>query len=456
MLPVNVDEYLMSWGLRFRRFITTDAKNKSGASPMVENTLNIVYHRFVAYFLVAMFIRWIFVICVSFSIGDTDDYDESEGNQRFLVMGLGDFTAGVGTRFSQIFYQLEIAGLSMISLMVTGFSYKFRMREDKFFFLSMFDFMKGYVRPNNGAYSEMTELISTRLWRRTLKNLHFLYPVVRWLGIVVMSGLVVYCSLQTMTPEDIMFRMGWFWISIQIIWFYFLVTQVVGLIAVLDVICEYFGLRFAKLLADMKAISKHENDVRIELRNGYLLNMLKEFDTICSHLNKFNRFWQMVLFMLLKVGLLLVFAGFAMIVTFGEGLDWFHWWSILILTHTQIAIWWTIASIASKPANYNHNLYMALNRLCLIPVPENIQAKMENFVKRFSGPKIAFWCFRMFSISHEYMYHVLMWFGSCFILFADSARTHMNPEIRSKRVKTKGSTTTTGSSLTMDITTAGM
>ena len=116
------------------------------------------------------------------------------------------------------------------------------------------------------------------------------------------------------------------------------------------------------------------------------------------------------------------------------------YWSCLISMHRvgvgcvlllSTMTWIYSVLLAARVSAHSKKLYSEINRVCLIPVPEMVQNKLDNFVKRFSGRQIGFDCYQMFAVTHEFLYNVVLFSGTSYVLFIDSIvkKTYDSPDI---------------------------
>lgn len=102
----------------------------------------------------------------------------------------------------------------------------------------------------------------------------------------------------------------------------------------------------------------------------------------------------------------MLFFGVTIITVFWSFLTPIHRIGVGILLFLTGLTWTYSVLLAARVAAHSKKMYSVLNRICLIPTPEMMQNKLDNFIKRFSGRTIGFDCYQMFSVTHEFLYNV--------------------------------------------------
>ena len=84
------------------------------------------------------------------------------------------------------------------------------------------------------------------------------------------------------------------------------------------------------------------------------------------------------------------------------------------------AMWTYSVLLAGMVPTRAKRLYANLNKVCLLPLPSFVVTKLDSFVKRFSGRAIGFDCYQMFYVTHEFLYEVVLFSGTSYVLLIDA------------------------------------
>lgn len=379
---VQIDKMLIWWGIRSQTW-----EESKGTKRRTFN--RVASQQVVLYFMLAMFCRW-FILTLSevFTI------------RKDVHQFLGDFMDGYGTVYSRLYYKAEILFFASVTLLIHVLMVCFEKSTGRNMWLEIVSFMN---KKQTQGTSGLPEGVATNVWNKSIRNIKISMPIVAGGLASIMSGIILECQFYrgSQTVQN------WIWTVVDCIWLALLSLHFTGFVFIFDIFAHYFDVRAQKLIFDSEQIYKYRNEIRVEERNNVIWSMLKDFNSICVELRQVDHFWQYFLISMLQVGPFAILMGLNSNLVFGTRMDSStHYATIWILTLVLFALWIIFVMRASRLATQMHRFYLVLNRVCLIPVNDSMKLRMEHAVKRFDGLHLGFNCFHMFTVGHEYLYHV--------------------------------------------------
>lgn len=396
---VQIDKLLMLWGIR--------SMNLKDSLDSKRRTFNrALYQRILHIFMTIMLCRWLLLTLTEVSPINQD-----------LYSCLGDFMQGYGSKYSRFVYKVEILFPAIITLITHTLAGVWERDGKRNKWLHILSFMD---RKRKHKSYGLPEGVATNVWIKGLKNLKFLLPILLGALATTLGAIVLQCQLNRVEGDRVegdrveggrWFWTGmdirWFWTGMDMVWLGFLSLHFVGFVLIFDLFAHYFDVRTEKLVYDIEQIYKYKDELTGSERCNVIWTMLKEFNAICVQLNDVDHFWQYFLFLMLQLGPFAILVGLNNNILFGTRMKSpFHYSMIWILTLVICFLWISFVLSVSKVSTRMHQVYLILNRACLIPVDDSMKVRLEHAVKRFDGLHIGFNCFNMFTIGHEYLYHV--------------------------------------------------
>lgn len=382
---VHVDNYLVRWGLR--------PKGKG----------ELVYQKFVWAFSIFMMIYW--SIIISIHLFNLDE--------KYSIL-LCDFTRFVNHYPSKLFYHINILLTAIISVSWTTYCLNIRENNKYFYWMKLFDMIKG---KKHAKELYLTEYMANEVWRETYWTMNTIYTVIRNVAMITATSVIIYSNWNEILNLHIN---ALIWTPLQALWVYYMSSHTIGPLAIFRCICFYFDIRLLKLIEDAKIICRHANYISMEDFGEIVYNFLIDFDRTLVDMDKYNFFWQFYILITYGPGFLVLFFGATVVAVFPSKLlsiDWTIQFTALILS---AGLWTYSVLLAGHVSSNSKKLYKVLNRICLTKIESEIYIKLENMVKRFSGREIGFNCYHMFTVTHEFLYEVLLFTGTSYVLVIDS------------------------------------
>ena len=262
----------------------------------------------------------------------------------------------------------------------------------------------------------MTEFMVQLVWKQLVFTLR-VYNLLSF-GLICSgsAGLIYFnlSKLQTLDPITIV------WVSILTIWLYYASAYIMGFLCIFRVICVYMDLRIRKLAQDSFLISQHSKEINNQDIGHVVYALLREFDFSCRELDRFNKFWRFFMLVFYVPGFVYIFFCLTLLIINGPHM-YFMDVVICILIFIGTAGMWTYSVLlAGMVPTRAKRLYVNLNKVCLLPLPSFVVTKLDSFVKRFSGRAIGFDCYQMFYVTHEFLYEVVLFSGTSYVLLIDA------------------------------------
>ena len=381
---VQIDKLLMLWGIR-----SMSLKDSLESKRRTFNRA--LYQRILHTFMTIMLCRWLLLTLTEVFPINQDLYSR-----------LGDFMEGYGSKYSRFVYKVEILFFAIITLVTHTLAGRWERDAKRIKWLDILSFMD--QRRKRQSYG-LPEGVATSVWVKGLKNVKFLLPILVGALATTLGAIVLHCQLNRV--EAGLTTLSSFWTGMDMVWLGLLSLHFIGFVLIFDLFAHYFDVRTEKLVYDIQQIYKYKDELTGSERCNVIWTMLKEFNAICVQLSEVDHFWQYFLLLILQLGPFAVLVGLNNNFLFGTRMNSpLHYNMIWILTLVILFLWITFVLRASKVSTRMHLVYLVLNRACLIPVDDSMKVRMEHAVKRFDGLHIGFNCFNMFTIGHEYLYHV--------------------------------------------------
>lgn len=260
---------MFNLGLLSRRF---------GSS--VNSTSKLLYQRIVLVFLSLMFLRWITIILLPIFARNL------HFDAKYWLHVLGDFTRRSGTPVSQLFYQINGLGASLISLLICIYCYFIRNDKRYFVWMKLFEIMKMQMTADD---LRMTEYMATLIWKESARTLRGWYRTSKYVALASVFFMVGWVNRKEMMAEEVTSIV---WFLLQFAWGYYVSSHLLGFIAIFQCVSYYFDIRMRKLISDAELIVEHEQSLSFDDRAEVIYNLLKEFDYTCVELSRYNKFWQ--------------------------------------------------------------------------------------------------------------------------------------------------------------------
>lgn len=383
---VRIDKILMTCGIR--TMTLRESKESKGKSFNRRALQQILF-----YFMLMMLCRWTVL-----TLGEAIPIEEQ------IYGYLGDFMDGYGSKWSRLYYKVEILMLATATLVTHYLMIQWEKDPKRNKWLEVLSFMdKKKIVQSYG----IPEGVATNIWERSSNNLKFYFPIIVGGMSSTISAIILECQYNRGNQSIL----NWIWTGLDILWLIMVSLHFSAFITIFDIFTHYFDIRVEKLVFDTEQIYKYRKEVNYEDRNDIIWSMLKEFDTICVQLRQVDYFWQYFLIMMVQMGPFAVLVGANNNFVFRTRMkSEFHYIMIWLLTFMILSLWLVFMLRASKTATKMHQYYLVLNRACLIPLNDSMKVRMEHAVKKFDGLQIGFNCFSMFTIGHEYLYHVSVLF----------------------------------------------
>lgn len=350
-----------------------------------------------------MMLRWILIIAIHI-------FDLKEYYSEILC----DFTRYVPGYTGKLFYHINILFSSFVSFSWTIFCLNIRGNNKYFIWMKLFDMTKGKKHANE-LY--LTEYMAHEVWRETNWTITSIYTVIRNVSMVAATGGCIYANWNELR---LMHMSALIWTPLQAVWVYYMSTHCLGPVAVFRCICFYFDIRLRKLVEDARIISKHANSLSIEDFSEIVYNFLLEFDRTLVDMDKYNLFWQFFILVAYGPGFLLLFFGATIVGVFSSQVTTGHWIIQLVSLALNASLWVYSVLLAGHVASNGKRLYSIMNRVCLTQSEPEVSLKLENMIKRFSSRQIGFHCYHMFTVTYEFLYEVLLFTGTSYVLVIDS------------------------------------
>lgn len=270
-IPVRIDSYMFSLGLMSKRF-----------GSAVISSSKLLYQRFVLIFLTLMFVRWMLIILLPW----IKEQFKLSINENDWLHVLGDFTRRSGTPMSQLFYQVNLMGVSGVSLLISIYCYYIRDDKRYFVWMKLFEIMKMQMTPDD---LRMTEYMAAVVWKESVVTLKGWYRTYRSLALIIVAAIMAHVNMNEIMAGEIS---SVIWLVLQIVWGYYVSSHLLGFVAIFRCVSYYFDVRMRKLISDAGLVVDHQNSLRFDDRAEVIYNLLKEFDYTCVELVRYNKFWQ--------------------------------------------------------------------------------------------------------------------------------------------------------------------
>ena len=361
------------------------------------------YQEFVCAFSIIMLIRWILIMAIH--IFELDEY--------YSII-LSDFTRFVPGYTGKLFYHINLLFASFVSVSWTIFCLNIRGNNRYFIWMKLFDMTKG---KKHCKELYLTEYMANEVWRETNWTITSIYTVIRNFTMISATSAGVYANWNELRELHIS---ALIWTPLQAIWVYYISTHCLGPVAVFRCICFYFDIRLRKLVEDATIISRHANHLSTEDFSELVYTFLLEFDRTLVDMDKYNLFWQFFILVSYAPGFLLLFFGATVVGVFSSQVSTAHWFIQLTSLALNASLWVYSVLLAGHVSSNGKRLYAIMNRVCLTKIDSEVSLKLENMIKRFSAREIGFHCYHMFTVTYEFLYEVLLFTGTSYVLVIDS------------------------------------
>lgn len=254
------------------------------------------------------------------------------------------------------------------------------------------------------------------VWKQLIFTLR-IYNLLSFSLICSGSTFLIYFNLDKLRAVD---PVAIIWITILSIWLYYASAYIIGFLCLFRIICIHMDLRIRKLAQDSFLISQHSKEINSQDIGHVVYSLLREFDFTCRELDKFNKFWRFFILVFYGPGFIYIFFCLSLLIVQGSHMKWLDLVICIALFFGTTAMWAYSVLLAGMLPTRAKKLYANLNKVCLLSLPPFVVPKLDSFIKRFSGRAIGFDCYQMFYVTHEFLYEVVLFSGTSYVLLIDA------------------------------------
>lgn len=380
-VAVNINSFLIWWGVRGSHF---GLKACPGWVSLYQVTVLI--------FLSLMYVRWFLIMSLPMILTDWEAY----------LRMLGDFDQTSLTVAGRLFFRVQTLAFASMSLLISIFCYRHRKDKKYFTWLKLFEIMRKKMK---AADLKITEYMAIVIWKETLFAMNVVYTLWHAVYLIALPAFLVWQNQAEMLTGDLTTIL---WVVTQAVWLYYVGIQVVGFVCLFHCVAVYFDVRMKKLLNDLRLMNLKDKELTQMDRAEVLYSWLQEFDLTDVELEKYSQFWQHYFLVFYGIGFFLWLFQLTSFTCYWRFMTWAEWGMVGVCLGIVVGVWVHSVMVAARVNAHTKQLYAVMNRFCLIPTHSIVQNKMDNFVKKFSSVnrKIGFHCYRMFYLSHFFLYHV--------------------------------------------------